>query len=74
MKTTLILETTEPEETDGIKSALNADGWRYVVEETLRHIRSRIKHGDLTEEADKEPEELRRHVLDEMSGHGLTLD
>jgi hypothetical protein len=73
MKTKLILEANEPEEIEELKTAMNATRWKLVVEETLNHIRTKLKHGNLTEEADKELEELRQHIWDEISGYGLSL-
>jgi hypothetical protein len=74
MKTKLILEANEPEEIEELKTALNASRWKFVVENALEHIRMRLKHGELAEGAYKELEDVRTHILDEMSGYGLSLD
>lgn len=59
-----ILEFSLPEESHEFELATSAGRMGSVIEETLNHIRSRLKYGGLTHEAFKELEEVREILLE----------
>lgn len=61
------LEFELPQESVEFKTAANAAEVLSIVEDTLHYIRGRLKHGDISEPAAVELEEVRVRLLEAVS-------
>ena len=70
----VILEFSLPEEEEELKTALDADKWKAVVEEIMRRTRSRMKHDPtLSQAAYDEIERLRKDIQQILEDEDLSL-
>jgi hypothetical protein len=62
-----------PEEQEEFYLAAKGADWRIVVEDMDAHLRSRMKHEDLSEDADKALDAARQKLHEFLAERGLSL-
>jgi uncharacterized protein (DUF1800 family) len=70
---TATLTFTLPEEQEEFYLAAKGADWRIVVEDMDGYLRGRLKHEDLSEEADKALDAAREKLHEFMAERGLSL-
>ena len=70
---TATLTFTLPEEQEEFYLAAKGADWRIVVEDLDAHLRSRLKHEDLSEDVDKALDEARQRLHEFVAERGLSL-
>lgn len=63
-----------PEEETELNQAMHGTDAHYVLCELDQKLRNKLKHGDLTEEAHKELQELRDLLREECFENGINLN
>jgi hypothetical protein len=71
MKTYVTFTSSDPNE---LRPYLDGPDWKRVVSAILDNLRSKIKYGEKSEEAQLELEEVRKHVFQTIEDLGLSLD
>jgi hypothetical protein len=62
-----------PDEQEEFCHAAKGADWRIVVEDMDAHLRSRLKHEDLSEDVDKALDEARQRLHEFVAERGLSL-
>ena len=70
---TATLAFTLPDEQEEFYHAVQGGNWRMVVEDLDAHLRSRLKHEDLTDEVHAALEQARTHLYTLLEERGLQL-
>jgi len=70
---TATLTFTLPEEQEEFYLAAKGAEWRIVLEDMDNYLRGRLKHEDLSEDADKALDAAREHLYALMAERGLSL-
>jgi len=70
---TATLTFTLPEEQEEFYLAAKGADWRIVCEDMEAYLRGRLKHEDLSEEADKALDAAREKLHEFMAERGLSL-
>ena len=70
---TATLTFTLPEEQEEFARAAQGSDWRMVVEDLDAHLRSRLKHEELPDEAHAALDRARTHLYELLEGRGLSL-
>ena len=70
---TATLTFTLPEEQEEFYHAAKGAEWRTIVEDLDAHLRSRLKHEDLTDEVHAALERARTHLYTLLEERGLQL-
>ena len=70
---TATLTFTLPEEQEEFARAAQGADWRIVVEDMDAHLRSRLKHEDLTEDLAAALDAARQHLHALVAERGLSL-
>jgi hypothetical protein len=70
---TATLTFTLPEEQEEFYLAAKGADWRMVVEDLDAHLRSRLRHEDLTDEVHAALEQARTHLYGLLEERGLSL-
>jgi hypothetical protein len=70
---TATLTFTLPEEQEEFARAAQGSDWRMVVEDMDAHLRSRLRHEDLTDEVHAALEQARTHLYTLLEERGLSL-
>ncbi len=68
-----ILTFNLPEESEEHQTALDGWKWQSLVQELDNHLKGKLKHSNLTEEAYKELDELRGKLYNDAAGSGLSV-
>jgi hypothetical protein len=70
---TATLTFTLPEEQEEFYLAAKGSEWRMVVEDMDAHLRSRLKHEELPDEAHAALDRARTHLYELLEGRGLSI-
>jgi len=70
---TATLTFTLPEEQEEFARAVQGSDWRMVVEDLDAHLRSRLKHEDLSEDVAVALDRARQHLFTLIAERGLSL-
>jgi hypothetical protein len=70
---TAALTFTLPEEQEEFDRAVQGSDWRMVVEDMDAHLRSRLRHEDLTDEVHAALDRARTHLYELLEGRQLSL-
>ncbi len=70
---TATLTFTLPEEQEEFYHAAKGADWRMVVEDLDAHLRSRLRHEDLSEDVHAALDRARTHLYELLEGRGLSL-
>ena len=70
---TATLTFSLPEEEEEFDRAVQGSDWRMVVEDLDAHLRSRLRHEDLTDEVHAALERARTHLYTLLEERGLQL-
>jgi hypothetical protein len=70
---TATLTFTLPEEQEEFDRAVQGSDWRMVVEDLDAHLRSRLRHEDLSEDAHAALDRARTHLYELLEGRQLSL-
>ena len=70
---TATLTFTLPEEQEEFYLAAKGSEWRIIVEDLDAHLRSRLKHEDLSEDVHAALDRARTHLYELLEGRQLSL-
>ena len=70
---TATLTFTLPEEEEEFDRAVQGGNWRMVVEDLDAHLRSRLRHEDLSEDVHAALDRARTHLYELLEARGLSL-
>jgi hypothetical protein len=70
---TATLTFTLPEEQEEFDRAVKGSDWRMVVEDLDAHLRSRLRHEDLSEDVHAALDRARTHLYEFLEGRQLSL-
>jgi hypothetical protein len=70
---TATLTFTLPEEQEEFTRAVQGGNWRTIVEDLDAHLRSRLRHEDLTDEVHAALDRARTHLYGLLEERGLSL-
>jgi len=70
---TATLTFTLPEEQEEFDRAVQGSDWRMVVEDLDAHLRSRLRHEDLSEDVHADLDRARTHLYELLEERGLSL-
>jgi hypothetical protein len=70
---TATLTFTLPEEQEEFDRAVQGSDWRMVVEDLDAHLRSRLRHEDLSEDVHAALDRARTHLYGLLEERGLSL-
>ena len=62
-----------PEEQEEFDRAVQGGNWRMVVEDLDAHLRSRLRHEDLSEDVHAALDRARTHLYELLEGRQLSL-
>jgi hypothetical protein len=70
---TATLTFSLPEEQEEFDRAVKGSDWRMVVEDLDAHLRSRLRHEDLSEDVHAALDRARTHLYELLEGRQLSL-
>jgi hypothetical protein len=70
---TATLTFTLPEEQEEFDRAVKGSDWRMIVEDLDAHLRSRLRHEDLSEDVAVALDRARQHLYELLEERGLSL-
>jgi hypothetical protein len=70
---TATLTFSLPEEQEEFDRAVQGGNWRMVVEDLDAHLRSRLRHEDLSEDVHAALDRARTHLYELLEERGLSL-
>jgi hypothetical protein len=70
---TATLTFSLPEEQEEFDRAVQGSDWRMVVEDLDAHLRSRLRHEDLSEDVHAALDRARTHLYELLEGRQLSL-
>jgi hypothetical protein len=70
---TATLTFSLPEEQEEFDRAVQGSDWRMVVEDFDAHLRSRLRHEDLSEDVHAALDRARTHLYELLEGRQLSL-
>jgi hypothetical protein len=70
---TATLTFSLPEEQEEFARAVQGSDWRMIVEDLDAHLRSRLRHEDLSEDVHAALDRARTHLYELLEGRQLSL-